>query len=385
MYKKAAAVFIMLALTLTACGCWNLMEVKDTAIATGVGVDLLEDGRLHFVSQYEIGILTGDSGEPVKPKNIVIAANGSTVTQAARNTILFLARVPLWAHASCILIGENLAQSDLVLIADFFIRNRNFREDCPMFVAHNASIEELFGAINPLTGESARDLEELMRNQELLLGNNVSVGMDEFLAKLANPGIDPVLPMLTVAKMGNSPVIKLQGMAVFKERRMVGSLNQTESRGYRWLNPAKNMGGELIALTSDGKTIVNFAVVNFKAKQKPRWQNGEIIMDIEVQAALNFYEQLGTEQLVGKVEQKQKLEKAAAQQIKQEIQACIKKAQNLNSDILGWGQSVYRYYPAVWDTIQSDWEELYPQVRSNIKVECLVDRTYITTRSFQFR
>ena len=223
-----------------------------------------------------------------------------------------------------------------------------------------------------------------MRFQESSLGIYVPVSIAEFFFKLATPGVDPVLPVLTVASIDGEQDLKLQGTAVFKDRRLVGYLNEKESRGYRWLNPGKNMGGLLGVEMPEGKGRVVFEVINFKTKQTPRLQDGLLVMDIEIQAEVNFFEQTGTAKLVG-IEQKESLEIAAARQIKQEVQACITKSQELTSDVLGWGRTLYRHYPAEWEELQDHWQELYPETKANIRVNCRVDRTYMGTRSFEFK
>ncbi|HHV16839.1 MAG TPA: Ger(x)C family spore germination protein [Gelria sp.] len=382
MAKRVTAVILLITMVMSCCGCWNLVEIDRTAIVAGLGVDLLEDDQMHFAVQLETAT-TGEE-ESVKPKNTVLVSNGQTMTEAARNITLRLPRIPLWPHASSLVIGENLARHDLALIADFFMRNRNVRMDSDMLVASNLPLEELFSVNDPLTGCSLRCMEQLLRFQESSLGIYVPVSIAEFFFKLATPGVDPVLPVLTVASIDGEQDLKLQGTAVFKDRRLVGYLNEKESRGYRWLNPGKNMGGLLGVEMPEGKGRVVFEVINFKTKQTPRLQDGLLVMDIEIQAEVNFFEQTGTAKLVG-IEQKESLEIAAARQIKQEVQACITKSQELTSDVLGWGRTLYRHYPAEWEELQDHWQELYPETKANIRVNCRVDRTYMGTRSFEFK
>lgn len=383
MYKNITAALIILLILFNCCGCWNLVEVNNTAIVAGLGADVLDNGQMHFSVQVETASAAGE-GEPVKPENLVLTSTGRTITEAARKITLIMPRTPLWSHASSLVIGEQLANSDLALVIDFLARNRNVRMDSTMLVAKNARPDQVFAVNDPLTGCSARCLENLLSFEEITRGNYTPVNIAEFLFKLATPGVDPVLPMLTVAPLDSGQALHLQGTAIFRERRMVGVLNEIESRGYRWLYPVKNMGGLLVTQMPQNKEMVAFEPVKFTCKQTPRLQSGKIVMDIEIQALLNFYEQQGTSKLVG-MHQRQDLEIAAAREIKQEVRSCINKAQSLNSDILGWGRTVYRHHPAQWEKLQSDWDELYPQIKANIRVSCKVDRTYLSTKSFEFR
>lgn len=365
------------------CGCWNLTEVNNTAIVAGLGADVLDDGQMHFSVQVEPASAAAE-GEPVKPKNTVLTSTGRTITEAARNITLIMPRVPLWPHASSLVIGEQLARSDLARIADFLARNRNVRMDSTMLVAKNARPDQVFSVNDPLTGCSARCLEDLLDFEETTRGSYVSVTIAEFLFKLATPGVDPVLPMLATATSKSGPILKLQGTALFRERHMVGALNERESRGFRWLCPVKNRGGLLVTSMPQGKGRVAFEPIKFSCKQLPRSQNGLVVMDIEINAILNFYEQQGDNKLIG-LYQRRDLEIAAAREIRKEVRACIDKAQTLNSDILGWGRIIYRHHPVQWEKMQGNWEQLYPQVKANIRVNCRVDKTYLSASSFKFR
>jgi hypothetical protein len=124
--------------------------------------------------------------------------------------------------------------------------------------------------------------------------------------------------------------------------------------------------------------------VKFTCRQIPRLQNGQVVMDIKINVLLNMFEQQGTSDLVG-LQHKEDLEEAAAREIKHEVEKCIAKAQLLGSDILGWGQAVYRYHPKQWESLESKWYQIYPQVQANIKVNCRVDRTYLSSKSFEFK
>lgn len=63
----------------------------------------------------------------------------------------------------------------------------------------------------------------------------------------------------------------------------------------------------------------------------------------------------------------------------------IRKAQSLNSDIFGWGYSVYRSDPATWKAIEKDWDQRFPEIPYELNVEFDLRRSYLTDRSFVFR
>ena len=98
----------------------------------------------------------------------------------------------------------------------------------------------------------------------------------------------------------------------------------------------------------------------------------------------NYYEQTGEADIL-RLENIPVLESICAEQIKSDMQACIKQAQKLKSDIFGWGNIVYSQHPAVWAELGPDWEEIFPGVKTEIKVEFELRRTYVTDQSLHYQ
>jgi spore germination protein KC len=79
------------------------------------------------------------------------------------------------------------------------------------------------------------------------------------------------------------------------------------------------------------------------------------------------------------------IEQAAAQALRRDIESCINQAQALNSDIMGWGLSISRSHPELWQEIEGDWPEIFAGIPSNIKVEFKLIQTYLQKDVFPLR
>jgi len=106
-------------------------------------------------------------------------------------------------------------------------------------------------------------------------------------------------------------------------------------------------------------------------------------MKIKIKAEGNFYEQQNTENLSTE-EMIEKLEKAANKAIEKDIEACIKKAQLLNSDILGWGLKISQNSPREWKKLKNNWPQHFSQVDSEISVDYKIRRNYLIDKPFKF-
>ncbi len=370
-------------------GCWNNLEVNETAEAEGMVFDL--DGDQPSFSVQLAKPLTKDQAGSASAEPVNITQTGRTYTEAARKLVLSLPRLPIWAHAGVVIFGEELASSDLARAVDFIARNRNVRKSALVFVSKGATGRECLDAQVPLEAHSSTALKRLIRIQEQQLGIYMPVTLDNFLENLTTPGIEPVAPQLIVQEVEGKKQLRLDGTAVFKDRKVVGSLNESESRGFRFLSPKRISGGLIIInspLEGDAQNndkMISIELTRSQAIVSPKIEdNGTIKMKIDIEAEGNFYDQTFTGNVLT-LDNIGKVQEMVNESIKGDIKASIIKAQGLDSDIFGWGQNLYRKDPALWEQDESDWPAIFPGVQADITVNFQLRRTYLLDHSFEFK
>lgn len=363
-------------------GC-NKVEVNDTAIPLGLGVEW----------QNNIFTVYGQMAKPTTPEKgptpgqaqfTVVSATGRSISEAGRNVTLSMPRDPLWSHAGIILIGENLAKTDMALFADYQTRTRVVRKNIPVVITRNANPGEVMQVQTPLEPYSALAIDGILRNQEKQLGIYMPVILSDVLEKFATPGVEPVIPQIIIQKEGSKEYLKPDGTAVFRDRKMVGSLNEMESRGFRYVKPGMIQGGIIIIPSPmDQQKRVTLELTRSKASVKPEIKKGIIKMKIELNAEGNYYEQNSTGDVLT-LKNIPKIENLANQEIAREITACINKAQSLQSDIFGWGRMIEGSNPKLWKEYEKDWQRIFPGIEYDIKVKFQLRRSYLTDQSFFF-
>ena len=370
-------------------GCWNNLEVNETAEAEGMVFDL--DGDQPSFSVQLAKPLTKDQAGSASAEPINITQTGRTYSEAARKLMLSLPRLPIWAHAGVVIFGNDLASSDLARAVDFIARNRNVRKSALVFISKGATGRECLDAHVPLEAHSSSALKRLIRIEEQQLGIYMPVTLDKFLEKLATPGIEAVAPQLIVQEVEGQKQLRLDGTAVFKDRKVVGSLNESESRGLRFLSP-KFINGGLIIIPSplaqnslNNDKMISIELTRSQATVSPQIEaNGIIRMKINIDAEGNFYEQTFTGDVLT-LDNIKIIQELVNESIQGDIKASIMKAQVLDSDIFGWGQSIYRHDPALWEQFKNDWPAIFPGVQADITVNFNLRRTYLLDHSFEFQ
>ncbi len=374
MRNTISSIFLLM-LILLLNGCWDMIDINQAALITGVGIDYQKD-QVIYTAQFAQKVTPQEAGTG-KPLTESFTAQGQTVTDAARKVLLRSPVFPLWAHTDLILIGEGLAREDLALLSDFLLRNRNLRPEAAIIVAYQDTPEKILNVPMPLSPYSATAINQLLDNNEAFEGVHVKVTMKDFLSHLVTPGIEPVVPQISLSE---NEKLTLNGAAVFRNRRQVGSLNEQECRGYRWLHYNINRGGLLTITSPTDKKPLSFDIANISSKIRPVFKNDKLIYEIKVNTSLNLLEQTGQGNLMTDSRRRQ-LEKLADQEIKRQIKLCVEKSQSLNSDILGLGLQTHRYYPEYWQDVEGDWDTFYPRLQIEIKVKSQILSGYLLKES----
>lgn len=379
---KKVLVIVMLLLTLLGAGC-GTTEVNKSAIPLGFGVDL-KNNKIIFITQLA-NPTPPEQSSSGGPPFFVQSASGNTVAEAARRISLSNSQYPLWSQSSLMLWGENLARSDMSRFMDFAARNRYVRKNIPVVITHNATIEQILNTKPLATQYTAIAINDLLQVQQTELGIYTPITLMQTIDRFATPGIEPVVPMITLKKGSQGEQLLLQDMAVFKGTRMVGTLNEKESRGYRLMSPKMIQGGLfVIPSPAEPGKWVTLEMSRSLAKIKPEIEGADIKMKIEITGEGNFYEQGGSGQLLTP-QMLNRLQAGASRELTSQISGCIAKAQELDSDIMGWGSMIHAAYPEVWKQIGPQWDQHFPSVKSEIRVKFDIRRSYLTDKSFEFR
>ncbi len=377
---KLLRIIGLIIIVLAGSGCSAARELNDAAIVAGIGMEL-EDQQLKVSLQLAQPALSGQSSSSSGPPFKVVSETGRSFNESLKKIGLSFPREPLLSQANLIILGEKLSKTDLALVADASLRNPSIRKNSVVAVARAASPEDIFNTEVLMESLSASAIPKMLKNQESQIGIYKSVTYDEFLNKLSTPGIEAVAPQVTLFDSLNGKTVKLEGTAVFKGRRMVGSLNSRESRGFRFITPGRMAGGIInIPAPFDDPGMVAMELTRSQTIVKPELQDGKIVMKIEYVGEGNYYEQTSSADILS-LENIPVLETLTEQAIKADIKACISKSQKLGSDIFGWGNMVNSWDPDLWKQAENDWDKIFPGINAEITVKFDIRRSYLTDRS----
>ena len=357
-------------------GCWNRVEINDIAIVTAIGLDLVEDDQLRLTLQVAVPskLVTGGTGESGGKSTIVISETGATVSEAYRNIQGKLSRRIFFSQSRVLLIGEDLAKKGVFHIVDFHTRYAEPRiNSFIMFTKGKAS--KIINSMPKFESVSAEEMRELAKM-------GLKVYVRDFLNMLLTEGIEPFASQFTLKPLEVSTKNKsgetqaVSGIAVFKGDKLVGWMDEVETRGLLWIRNEIKTGVITIKIPEEkGGGNISMEIIRGETNIVPILKQGELKLDVDVVTELSVIE---NDSKVNLHETKviEEIQTNTEEEISKRIEMIIEKAKKeYKSDIFGFGQSVYKKYPKEWNThYKKNWENEFAQTKVTIHSKALVRR-----------
>ncbi len=386
----------MLVMSLALCGCWNGREIETLGFVVAVGIDSDAQDNIMLTVHIAKPFTLQGGGEPVSREKPfwVVTSTGRTTFEAVRNFLRVSPRRLFWAHNTFILMGEQFARGGVMRALDYFDRDGETRRRANIIVVEAATAYELLQVefeLEPMPAEGGRGI---MQSASVGLSTIVPVTLNDFLQMLASEGREPVATRAEIVhKQAEIDItgellrdqIKasaaLSGTAVFKEDKLMGWLDETETRGLNWIKNKVKSGILVIQQPGAESRFVGLEIIRAKSRIEVEMVEGVPKMVVSVECVANLGDvQAELDPLDLQVWTE--LERRMALAIGYEITAAVSKAKQLGSDVFGAGSSLRLTRPREWETLESRWDELFLQIEHEIKVSATVLRTGLAVQGF---
>lgn len=365
------ALFIVLIVT----GCWDRTEINDIAFVMGTAMDLTEDGKI--LGSVQIAIPPseeGNAGGGGEHQNFfVLSATGKNSSEVIRNLQDRLSRRLFYAHRSVVFIGEPLAKRGIKDVLDHFSRDPRSRLRTFIMVAKGTEGRKMLDIHYPFelaSAEAARELE--------VSRVGLGVTMRDLFMAATSEGINPVIGVIepTIPSKGMSEskdqIFRLAGTAVLKDYKMVGFLDNKESRGLMWLTDKMKVG-RISATLPEGKGNVGMLITGTKRTITPVIKGSKVAFHIRLQGNGTLLEN-NTNLDVGQLKTLKRVQQALESTVEEEVREVLAKVQKkFKVDVVGFGQTIYREQPKQWKMVKEQWDKQFPDAVFSITVELSIE------------
>ncbi|MFK7691777.1 Ger(x)C family spore germination protein [Paenibacillus sp. HJGM_3] len=390
--RKILMLLIAVILLLPTTGCWNRRELNTLAIAVGIGIDKAGDN-------YEVSAQVVNPGEAAARKATgtrspvtLYRATGSSIFEALRKMTKESPRKIYLSHVRILVIGESMAREGIGEVIDFLSRDHEFRTDFFVVVAKEEKAADLFTIMTTLEKLPSVELFNSLEMSERVWAPTIAVTLDKLLNDLTSQGKHVVLTGVRATgdkeigkteknteRIEQESRLKSNGMAVFNRDKLIGWLDETESKSYNYItNHVKSTVGHIQC--PDGGDL-SLEVLRTHAEVSGKLVNDKPVIDVKLRVEQNVGEVKCSIDLT-KPESIQQIDTLSEEKIKGMIESTINKLKKqFKVDIFGFGEAFHRAEPKAWKTLGKDWDRQFVGLQVNVSVNVKTLRIGTITNS----
>ncbi len=354
-------------------GCWDSRELDSIFIVTAVGIDIGEEPETAKLT-LEVG-QTGskkESGEDSSKKgsSLVLQSSAKTVGESVNEIDRNSSRTLLFPHNQVLLFGSDIAKQGIEAWLDPLMRNQEGRLEVLLMVS-DGSAGDIVSEKMDQEDITGMYIARMMQDMDGV-SPYYNIRMLDFIAALRTKITSPVAPLIQMEDTDNGKTLRIAGLAVFKEDKMVGKLSMDQFASYVW-----TMGKveRCSVIAKEDKLQANLNIARLSSKQDIiLTEDNQVEVKIKVEAFLSIAELHGFTG-VSKKDLMPILKKMAENQIKTQILDTFKTAQQLQADIYGIGTKLSKKSHQQWEEIKDDWDTIFASLNPDISVNANIMAT----------
>ena len=358
-------------------GCWNYREVDKLSIVAGVAVDKGIENKY----QLTVEIVQISGGRDTKMTSRTVTMEGNTMFDAARNMISLSGKRLYWSHARVIILSKEIASEGISEAIEWYTRDAETREDVYILISEGASAKEIFEGQETTEDIKSFTLGEMIENQKSL-SKAPTTDVLKFLIETKNKEFSTIMPAARLRKIDGKVIPQIMGSAIIKNNKLVGFLNGEETR---YLNFIRNevKGGILVEemQANDVPTLVSLEIFKNKTKITPIVEGEDIEINLNIDTTVAIGEIQGTKNIFDD-EGRNELEQSAENMLKEQIESLIAKVQSkYEADIFGFGAKLREDKAQVWDSVGSNWDEVFKDLKVNVNTRIHIKNSAVLSKS----
>lgn len=400
--KKVLCLVLLLVLGSLQTGCWSMKELNTIAFVLATGIDRTPEGKILLTVQIARpgAFGGGGQGSPGFPENNVwvVSEVGATVLDARRELETKVPRRIYWGHNVVLLIGEDMARHNIKVPIDFFTRSPVIRETFHILVTKGKAYEVL-NSHSQLESTSAQSIGHLINR-----GMGYQMTLKDLSVMLASKNTkNPVLPVVALTPSGvpqgpgmkeNLPQVKgtpqnihplhgeptITGSAIFSnDYKLVDWLDMKETRGVLLLKNQIRQGVVTFSSPSEPTNQISVRITDANTTVEPYYDGEQLLYDIKCQVEGDVFEKHSNEDLT-QPRVIEVLNQAMSEEIKANIEATLKKAQENEIDIFEFGDKFHLKYPQTWLQIEERWDQVLANASFQVTVESEIRRSGLVAK-----
>jgi spore germination protein KC len=388
--KRIHSFFLILPFFITLfSGCWDWVELNDITIVSGISLDeAKEPDKIRLTAQVirpaalagegdnggTAGGEGGGGGGAEAQAARILTTTGETVFQAIRDLSTQASHKLFLSHTHVVVISREAAEKGIYRFIDFFARDPEPRPNIRLLISEGEAGEIMR---HPSGVESIPALGLYSATKTAALNAlSPDVTMQDASMRLASETTELIAPLTKLYQEKGTDGEKktrvdVAGTAVFRGDKMVGTLNQKETRGLHWILDEVKTG---IIVIEHAGSKQSLEITKSQTKLTPEIRDNKLVVKISIDVNTNLGDQQCGKNLINPAEIVLMEEKQTAE-IRAEITGAVKKALELKADIFGFGDEFRRKYPEQWEKLEQRWLEIFPGIKIELEIKSRIKAT----------
>ncbi|SHH75036.1 spore germination protein KC [Sporobacter termitidis DSM 10068] len=388
--RRVLAGIVLLA-NLFLSGCWSSREVNTLGISVCLGIDKSDKG--YVISEQVINPKTIASKKMTSESPVVVyTQEGEDINETITRMTTITSRKIYHSHLRMVILGEEIAREGISNIVDYLLRNPEFRTDFYFAIARGSSAREILSVLTPIELIPGVDMFTKLKMATEEWAPVRGLRIIELANDLTADGINATITAVekvddgdttnstdTLKKSGEFEKLKFTDIGVFKQDKLVGWLDELESKGYNYITDKvlHTVGFE----TYGDNGMVSYDIPKTASKIKAVVRNNQPAITVEVKLTYDIVDVKG-DLNVSKVENIELINKLVEKKLRIICESAIHKAQKeLGSDIFGFGERVHDADKAYWKTVKDKWNEVFVDIPVTLELSAKMNSTGDITKS----
>lgn len=423
MVKRVNAVLLVITILcgfLTSCSI-DSREIDDDIYPLAIGIDKGTTNKVRVTIQYPTyksggsgggGGGSSQGGDESKGNQAegsnIHTIEASNIIEAINLYNTAISRTVVISHVKMLVISEEFAREGIDKYVLSFIRFRDARRIVQVVIV-NCSAEDFIHENKTNIGDSLSKAVELMFNQSNKNAYFPQVNIDYIYERMISPysesvavyaGVNSLKSLSSRNQDGKSPLViernylpgqlprsgiakrEFLGAAVFSGGKMVGTLNNNETRYFLMVSGDFKTGLITILDKNDPTSTISFDTkLARKPKVTAKFEDGKPVINVKLSIecdVVSIQSRINYENKNKIVELNNMLKTYVEEGVKQTIE---KTQKVYKSDIFGFGFAVAKKFNTIPEFLEYRWLDHYQDAKVNVDVEVNIRRTGLINKS----
>jgi Ger(x)C family germination protein len=394
--KRMLGCIVIILISISLSGCWDRQELQERHFVLAVAIDTADAGRTpgngkdvarvenfiqpHGSKRYRLSLQTlqltpgsgsGEEGRRGKISTNVISSTGESMAEMIWD-MMGQSNKSLWfEHVQTIIISEAaVKQGGLQPIVDFFVRSQEVRWLTKTVITPGEARSLL--EYKPPNGEPSGIF---IANSLRMYGKSTHVaGWHTDLGDIATSHDNQRRVLISRIELADN-VVKLGGMALFKEGKFIDYVDEYATQGDKLMTGVEKSALITFECPKHPGKILVFELFSQNTKLTPHVEGERIYYTLDIAMRGNIGEMQCRLQH-GTIEDQDihELEQLVAESVKKNILYSFHTFQNLKVDASIFGPKLAALKPLVWDKVKDHWDdETFPKTSLIVSVNVVIE------------